>query len=67
MVTSFVLSTFFSLYFLKSTLLDFATETDRKELFKELKLMADVGEHPNVVNLVGACAMGGNSKILKNF
>ncbi|CAB4004818.1 Fibroblast growth factor receptor 1 [Paramuricea clavata] len=38
---------------------DIATENDRKELFKELRLMANVNDHPNIVNLVGACSRGG--------
>ncbi|XP_028418177.1 angiopoietin-1 receptor-like [Dendronephthya gigantea] len=38
---------------------DIATDSDRKELFKELRLMANVGDHPNIVNLVGACSRGG--------
>ena len=45
----------------KSCLQDIATENDRKELFKELRLMANVGDHPNIVNLVGACSRGGRS------
>jgi hypothetical protein len=41
---------------------DIATENDRKELFKELRLMANVNDHPNIVNLVGACSRGGGWK-----
>ena len=40
---------------------DIATDDDRKELFKELRLMANVGDHPNIVNLIGACSRGGRS------
>ena len=42
---------------------DIATENDRKELFKELRLMANVGDHPNIVNLVGACSRGGTKSV----
>ena len=42
---------------------DIATENDRKELFKELRLMANVGNHPNIVNLVGACSRGGTNSV----
>ena len=48
---------YFPLCFIVFT--DVATEDDRKELFKELRLMANVGDHPNIVNLVGACSRGG--------
>ena len=39
--------------------LDIATIDDRVELFKELKLMAELDDHPNIVNLVGACCYQG--------
>ena len=40
---------------------DDATETDRKDLLKELKLMADISQvdHPNIVQMLGACSKGG--------
>jgi hypothetical protein len=38
---------------------DNATDTDRKELFKELKLMAEISEHLNIVKMIGACSKGG--------
>ena len=37
-----------------------ASVEGKKELFKELKLMAEIGEHPNVVNLLGACSQRGD-------
>ncbi|KAL9962082.1 hypothetical protein ACROYT_G031152 [Oculina patagonica] len=32
-----------------------ATEKDRRDLINELQIMVTVGEHPNVVSLIGAC------------
>ncbi|XP_027045523.1 angiopoietin-1 receptor-like [Pocillopora damicornis] len=32
-----------------------ATEVERKDLFNELDIMVNVGHHPNLVNLIGAC------------
>ncbi|EDO30817.1 predicted protein, partial [Nematostella vectensis] len=33
-----------------------ATESDWKDLLNELDIMVQVGEHPNIVNLIGACS-----------
>ena len=38
-----------------------ATESDMKDLLNELDIMVQVGSHPNIVNLIGACAFGGKS------
>ncbi|KAL9962079.1 hypothetical protein ACROYT_G031149 [Oculina patagonica] len=35
-----------------------ATEKDRRDLINELQIMVTVGEHPNVVSLIGACTRG---------
>ncbi|CAH3022247.1 unnamed protein product, partial [Porites evermanni] len=32
-----------------------ATEKEKRDLRNELEIMATVGEHPNVINLIGAC------------
>ena len=44
---------------------DFATESDLKDLKNELEIMASVGYHPNLVNLIGACSSEGES-VLKS-
>ena len=36
-----------------------ATESEYQELLKELNIMAAVGDHPNLVSLIGACTVGG--------
>ncbi|XP_028404351.1 uncharacterized protein LOC114526994 [Dendronephthya gigantea] len=41
------------------TIKDTATENDRKELFKELRLMSEISDHPNIVKMIGACSKGG--------
>lgn len=42
-----------------SHLLGTATETDLKDLLNELEIMASVGHHNNVIDLIGVCASGG--------
>ncbi|XP_027045891.1 angiopoietin-1 receptor-like isoform X1 [Pocillopora damicornis] len=37
------------------TLKPSATKVERKDLYNELEIMANVGHHPNLVNLIGAC------------
>ncbi|XP_066014756.1 angiopoietin-1 receptor-like [Pocillopora verrucosa] len=37
------------------TLKPSATKVERKDLYNELDIMANVGHHPNLVNLIGAC------------
>lgn len=39
-------------------LTDEATDTEKKALWAELKLLAHVGRHLNVVNFLGACTTG---------
>lgn len=41
------------------TLSGTATESDFKDLLNELEIMTAVGQHPNLVNLIGACSLGG--------
>ena len=36
-----------------------ATESDLKDLLNELQVMESAGNHPNIVNLIGACMDGG--------
>lgn len=42
---------------------DGATESDLKDLLNELEIMATVGHHPNLVNLIGACSSEGESAL----
>ena len=37
-----------------------ARERERKDLINELQIMVTVGDHPNVVSLIGACTKSGN-------
>ena len=37
-----------------------ATAQEKRELLEEINFMAAVGDHPNVVRLIGACTRGGN-------
>ena len=41
-----------------------ADKTDKVALLREIQTLKRVGQHPNIVNLVGACTQGG--KLLKN-
>ena len=36
------------------------TETERRDLINKLTVMVTVGEHPNVLSLIGACTKTGN-------
>ena len=36
-----------------------ATVLERRDLINELRIMVTVGEHPNIVSLIGACTRGG--------
>ena len=38
-----------------------ATEKEKRDLRNELEIMATVGEHSNVINLIGACTETGIS------
>jgi hypothetical protein len=42
-----------------------ATEVELRDLVNELNIMANVGEHPNVVNLIGACTIDGKFSYTK--
>ena len=44
-------------------ILDNATESDLRDLLNELEIMAAVGHHPNLVNLIGACSGGGEPAV----
>ena len=48
--------TFKFLFFLLST--DNATEAEYRDLLSELKILIHIGEHKNIVNLLGACTKG---------
>ena len=36
-----------------------ATTLEKRDLLNELKIMVRVGDHPNVVSLIGACTRNG--------
>jgi len=36
-----------------------ATERETRDLINELQIMVTVGEHPNVISLIGACTKSG--------
>lgn len=36
-----------------------ATEMEKRDLMNELQIMVTVGEHPNVISLIGACTRSG--------
>ena len=42
-----------------------ATEVERRDLKNELNIMVTVGEHPNIVSLLGACMAGGKNLFLE--
>jgi len=44
-----------------------ATESDFKDLLNELEIMTSVGNHPNLVNLIGACSTEGPLMIIVEF
>ncbi|KAK3736795.1 hypothetical protein QZH41_011745 [Actinostola sp. cb2023] len=37
----------------------YSTEREHRDLFNELSIMSQVGYHPNVINLLGACTVNG--------
>jgi hypothetical protein len=43
-----------------SSILAGASQEDYRDLFNELHIMSSVEEHPNIVNLLGACTGKGN-------
>ncbi|PFX27312.1 Angiopoietin-1 receptor [Stylophora pistillata] len=44
-----------------------AREKDRKDLLNELQIMVTVGEHPNIISLIGACTNSEGSKELASL
>jgi serine/threonine protein kinase len=44
-----------------------STSENFYELFKELKLMFQVGQHPNIVNLIGYCIENGSLCIMTDY
>lgn len=44
-----------------------ATEKDHKDLANELKLLIHIGEHRNIVNLLGACTKADNVLVLTEY
>lgn len=46
-----------------------ATERERRDLINELQIMVTVGEHPNVISLIGACTRSGkqNQQIIPTY
>ena len=39
--------------------IDTADNNDKAALLSEIQMLKQAGEHPNIVNLVGACTKGG--------
>jgi len=46
------------------TLKEGAAETEYKDLASELKILIHLGEHKNIVNLLGACTLGGKLNVI---
>ena len=36
-----------------------ATELEYRDLANEVEIMSNVGEHPNLINLIGVCSLKG--------
>ena len=49
------------IYFL---FLEHGTENELRDLYNELNTMASIGNHPNVVSLIGACSDDGKPLLL---
>ena len=45
--------------FYPTSIAENATETEKRDLINELRIMTTVGEHPNVISLIGACTEQG--------
>ena len=44
-----------------TTIAENASEKEERDLINELQIMSTVGEHPNVISLIGACTEKGNT------
>ena len=44
-----------------------ATDSDYKDLASELKVLIHIGEHQNIVNLLGACTRGGKLFVILEY
>ena len=53
---------YYSIYFF--LILEDAGDTDYKDLASELKILIHLGEHKNIVNILGACTTGGNLGVI---
>lgn len=38
-----------------SALAEFASENDHRDFAGELEVLCKLGQHPNIINLIGAC------------
>lgn len=57
---------YFSFIFLHALpLTEKADSSEREALMSELKMMTHLGNHENIVNLLGACTLSGNQFLLK--
>ena len=43
------------------------TAEDYKDLASELKIIIHLGEHPNIVNLLGACTIDGDLNVVLEY
>lgn len=50
-----------------TNILDGATDMEYKDLANELKLLIHIGEHRNIVNLLGACTRGENLFVIFEY
>ena len=46
---------------------DDATESEFKDLASELKILIHIGEHQNIVNLLGACTVSGSLCVILEY
>lgn len=37
-----------------------AAEKEKEDLLNELQILVTIGEHPNIISLIGACTKSGN-------
>lgn len=50
-----------SIYFLLFVRAEFASENDHRDFAGELEVLCKLGQHPNIINLLGACENKGES------